>query len=81
MDHFFPTFLAMILKKLTKEENDQTTVATYGGISKLYTIQISIYLFFLFTDKVRGKKTEQPGVTTYGRRIHVYIFLRVQLFG
>ena len=50
----------------------QSTVATYGGVSKLYTIQISFYLLFCFTEKVRGTKTEQSYVTMYVRRIHVY---------
>ena len=46
----------------------------YGGISKLYIIRIRIYLFFCFTDKVCGTKTEQSDVATYGGRIDVYIF-------
>ena len=60
---------------------EQSTVATYGGISKLYIIQIRFYPFFRFTDKLRWTKTEQSGMATYGGRIHVYIFLRVRLFG
>ena len=40
----------------------------------IYIIQIRIYLFFCFTDKVRGTKTQQSDVATYGGRIHVYIF-------
>ena len=48
-------------------------MATYGGISKKYIIQIRFYLFFCFTDKVRGTKNEQSDVDTYGRIIHVYI--------
>ena len=59
---------------------EQSTVATYGGISKLFTIHIRIYLFFRFTEKVRGTKTEHSDVATYGGRIHVYIYLRVRLF-
>ena len=47
-------------------------MATYGGISKLYTIHMRIYLLFSFTDKVRGTKTEQSDVDTYGGIIHVY---------
>ena len=50
-------------------------MATYGGISKLYIIQIHIYLFFRFTDKLCGTKTEQSDVSTYGGRIHVYIYI------
>ena len=57
-----------------------STVDTYGEISKLYIIQIHIYIFFSFTDKIRGTKTEQSDVTTYGGRIHVYIFFRLRLF-
>ena len=56
-------------------------MATYGRIYKLYIIQIRIYLFFCFTDKVREKKTEKSDMATYGGRIHVYIFSRVELFG
>ena len=48
-------------------------MATYSGISKLYIIQIHIYLFFRFTDKVRGTKTEQSDVATYGGRSHLYL--------
>ena len=51
---------------------------TYGGISKLYIIQILIYLLFRFTDKVSGMKTEKPDVATYGSRIHVNIYSWVQ---
>ena len=60
---------------------EQSTVATYGGISKLFIIHIRFYLFFCFTDKVRGMKTKHSDVATYGGRIHVYIFFRVRLFG
>ena len=60
---------------------EQSTVATYGGISKLFITHIRFYLFFCFTVKVRGKKTEHSDVATYGRRIHVYIYSCVQLFG
>ena len=49
-------------------------MATYGWISKLYIIQIRIYLFFTSTEKVRGKKTEKSDVATYVRIIHAYIF-------
>ena len=52
----------------------QSTVATYGGISKLYTIQIRFYLLFSFTDKVCGTKTEKYDVDKYGGRIHVYTY-------
>ena len=62
-------------------KNEQSTVATYGEISKLYIIQIRIYVLFCFTDKVRGTKTEQSDVAMYGRRIHVDTLLRVRLFG
>ena len=55
---------------------EQWTVATYGGISKLFIVHIRFYLFFRFTDKVRGTKTEHSDVATYGRIIHVYIFSR-----
>ena len=51
---------------------------TYGGISKLYIIQILIYLLFTFTDKVLGMKTDQSDGATYGSRIHVNIYSRVQ---
>ena len=50
---------------------DQSSVATYSGISKLFIIQIRFYLFFSFTDKVCGMKTEHSDVATYGGRIHV----------
>ena len=53
---------------------EQSTVATYGGISKIYTTQIRFYLFFRFTDKVSRTKTEQYDVATYGGRIHVYTY-------
>ena len=59
---------------------EQSTVATYGGISKLYIIQILIYLFFCFPENLSGTKTGQYDVATYGGRIHVYIHLQVQLF-
>ena len=59
-------------------KTEQSDVATYGGISKIYIIQIRIYLFFRFTDKVRGTKTQQSDVATYGGIIHVYIFFRVR---
>ena len=49
----------------------------YGEISKIYIIHICIYLFFRFTDKVRGTKYEHTDVATYGRRIHVNIFIQV----
>ena len=39
-------------------------------------MHIRFYLFFCFTDKVRGTKTEHSDVAAYGGRIHVYIFLR-----
>ena len=35
---------------------EYSNVASYGGISKLYIIQIQIYLFFCFTEKLRGSK-------------------------
>ena len=60
---------------------EQSTVATYGGISKLFIIHIRFYLFFCFTDKVRRTKTEHSDVATYGGRIHIHIYSRVQLFG
>ena len=60
---------------------EQSTVATYFGISKIFIIQINVYLFFSFTDKVRCTKNEHSDVATYGRRIHVYIYSRVRLFG
>ena len=44
---------------------------------KIFIIQIRIYLFFRFTDKVPGKKSEHSDVDTYGGRINVYIFIRV----
>ena len=60
---------------------EQSTVATYGGISKLFIIHIRFYLFFCFSDEVRGTKAEHSDVATYVGRIHVYIFLRVHIFG
>ena len=45
---------------------------------KIYIIQIRIYLFFRFTDKVHGTKTEHSDVATYGGRVHVYIYFWVQ---
>ena len=53
---------------------EQSDVATYGGILKVYIIQIRIYLFFRFTDKVHGTKTEQSGVATYGGISKLYIY-------
>ena len=54
---------------------------TYGWISKLYIIQISIYLFFRLTDKVRGTKTEQSDVATYGGIFKLFIVqIRFYLF-
>ena len=53
---------------------EQSTVATCGGVSKLYTIEIRFCLLFCFTDKIRGTKTEQSGVATHGGRIHVYTY-------
>ena len=52
---------------------EKSTVATYCGISELFIIHIRLYLFFCFTDKVRGMKTENFDVATYGGKIHVYI--------
>ena len=59
-------------------------MGTYGGILKLYIIQIRIYLFFSFTDKVRGTKTEKSDVATYGRisklyiiQVCIYLFFRL----
>ena len=60
---------------------EQRTLDTYGGISKLYIIQILIYLFFCFTEIVRSTKTEQSDVATNDRRIHVCIFFWVRVFG
>ena len=45
----------------------------YGGISKLYIIQILIYIFFRFNDKVLKMKTEQYDVATYGGISKLYI--------
>ena len=53
---------------------DQSTVATYDGILKLYIIYIRFYLLFCFTDKVLGTKTEQSDVATYGKIIHVHTY-------
>ena len=56
-------------------------MATYGGISKLYILQISIYLFFCFAYKVCRTKTEQSDVATYGRISKLYIIqIRFYLF-
>ena len=56
-------------------------MGTYGGISKLYIIQIRIYLFFRFTDKVRETKPEQSDVATYGGILKLYIIpIRIFLF-
>ena len=52
---------------------EQSAVATYGSISKLFIIYMRIYLFFRFTDKVRGTLNEQSDVSKYGNRIYVYI--------
>ena len=60
---------------------EQSTVATYCGISELFIIHIRLYLFFCFTDKVRGMKTENCDVATYGGKMHVYIlFLRTVIW-
>ena len=55
-------------------KNEQSDVATYGGISKLYIIKIRIYLFFSFTDKVCGTKTELSNVAVgmYGGKLKLY---------
>ena len=53
---------------------EQSTVATYGGIYKLFIIHIHFYIFFCFTEKVRGTKTEHSDVAMYVGRIHVYIY-------
>ena len=37
-----------------------------------------MYLFFCFTDKVRGTKNEHSDVATYDGRIHVYIYSQVR---
>ena len=50
-------------------------MATYGGVSKLFIIYIRFYLFFCFTDELRGTKYEHFDVATYGGRIHFYIFV------
>ena len=63
--------------KLRGTKNEQSNVATYGGISNIYIIQILIYPFFCFTDKVSRTKTQQYDVATYVKRIHVYIFFWV----
>ena len=60
---------------------EQSTVATYYGISKLFIIHVRFYLFFRFTDKVRRTKTENFDVAKYCGKSHVYIFFRVKLFG
>ena len=39
-----------------------------------------MFLFILKTDKVWGVQTEHYDVATYGRRTHVYIFLRIWIF-
>ena len=52
----------------------------YGGIYKLFIIQIRIYFFFRFTDKVSGKKNEQSDVAKYGRISKLYIIqIRIYL--
>ena len=53
---------------------EQSTVAMYGGISKIYIIYIGFYLFFILNEKVRGTKTEKSDVATYGVIIHVSIY-------
>ena len=53
---------------------EKSTVSTYCGMSKLYIIHIHFYLFFLFTEKLRGTKTEQSDVATYGVIIRVFVF-------
>ena len=56
-------------------------MATYGGISKLYIIQIRFYLFFCFIEKVCGTKTEQSDVATYVIISKLYIIhIRIYLF-
>ena len=60
---------------------EQSTVATYGRIPKLIIIHKRFYLFFCFTEKVCGTKTEHSDVATDGRRIHVHIYSRIRLFG
>ena len=48
---------------------EQSTVATYGGISKLFIVHVRIYHFFRFNLKVHGTKTEHSDVATYGGRM------------
>ena len=60
---------------------EQSTVDTYGDMLKLSIIYVRFYLFFRFTDKLRGTKTQHSDASTYCVRIHVYIFFRVRLFG
>ena len=69
------------LYKLCCAETEQSDVVTDGGISKIYIIEIRIYLFFRFTDKVCETKNEQSDVATYGGisklyiiKIHIYLF-------
>ena len=58
-------------------------MATYSGISKLYITQIHIYLFFRFTEKIRGTKTGKSVLATFGGvsklyiiQICIYLFFR-----
>ena len=60
---------------------EQSTVATYCGIYQLFIIHICFYLFSRFTDEVRGTKTENCDVATYGGRIHFLHIFRVRIFG
>ena len=57
-------------------KDEQSIVPTYGRISKLYIIQIRIYRFFCFADKICVTKTEQSDVATYGRKFRSIYFDR-----
>ena len=78
---FLPNSSCHDFEKLTKYKIEHSTLAKYGGISKVYSIHIRIYLFFCFNEKVRGTKTEQSDGATYGGIYKLYIIqVRIYLF-
>ena len=69
------------LYKVRVAKTEQSDVAMYVGISKIYIMKIRIYLFFCFTDNVGEAKNEQSDVATYGGISKLYIIkVRIYLF-
>ena len=54
---------------------EQSTVATYGGISKLFIIHIRFYLFFVSLTKYAGRKLNtMMWLRMTGEFISIYLF-------